>query len=402
MVSSSRTTLEQEEDTMATGGSANPLDEAVQQQLQLQPDHEDPDEEQLKRILQCKRLSEGCNRFNLPNYLARKNSLHSMMMQENGNGGLLPPVTEGEPMRNLPASNNYLHETSNETGSSSTSSRSGSVGNRLHLSKRHSSQDAETSCSSSTSLDGKGSPTGGMQVCGRRRSSTVSQCSSVLSEGTRQQLNFDLSPDLPPDSSILEANAIYSPTAPYGYVDDDERPASPEPEPLSPDALSDGRCSLELRPVSRMSLGAPFCFEADPEAEGNEMSCDLDTSCHHQIGPNKGHSPDSTLGDSRRDEPESGEQTRTTTNSRSERRHEEQIRDNLERLISEVSTVKVSNVDCQNVDKNSNAVPGEQQPRVSNKRAHTPFGSNTQRNKVGPFSGLQQRQQVASPTPNQS
>ncbi len=66
----------------------------------------------------------------------------------------------------------------------------------------------------------------------------MSQCSSVLSESARNQLNFDLSPDLPPDSSLLEANAI-SPT-------DLERPASPEPSSLSGEAF-------DFRPISRMS-----------------------------------------------------------------------------------------------------------------------------------------------------
>lgn len=194
------------------------------------------DEEQLKRILACKRLSEGCNRFNGANYICRKNSLHMM-------GESLAPVTEGEPMRHMPHHMSQNIESTSSSSVSSGSLRSGGRSSGLGLgpggqiSKRISQDDTTASCSSSTSLDGPRSPT-------RRRSSTVSQCSSILSEGTRQQLNFDLSPDLPPDSSILEANAI-SPT-------DFDRPASPEPSSLD---SSDG--CFDMRPLSRLSYFNP-------------------------------------------------------------------------------------------------------------------------------------------------
>lgn len=180
------------------------------------------DEDQLRRILTCKRLSEGCNRLN--SSFIRKNSLH--MVEE------LPPLTEGEAMKHM--SYHMSQSTIEHSAASSGSSGSLRQGARQigSLSMKRGSQDENTtSCSSSTSLER--SPT-------RRRSSTVSQCSSVLSEATRNQLNFDLSPDLAPDSSLLEANCI----SPIDYQD--ERPASPEPSSYTGD-------SFDFRPTSRVS-----------------------------------------------------------------------------------------------------------------------------------------------------
>lgn len=189
---------------------------------------DDLDEEQLKRYLAYKRLSEGCNRLNTT--FTRKNSLH--MVDE------LPPLTEGETMKHM---SYHLSQNIESTASSSSSSslRSNRQQTLRDLALKRGSQDENTSCSSSTSLERSPS---------RRRSSTVSQCSSVLSEGTRNQLNFDLSPDLPLDSSILEANAI-SPT-------DLDRPASPEPSSFSGD-------TFDFRPISRLSNEEPMLASPD-------------------------------------------------------------------------------------------------------------------------------------------
>lgn len=189
---------------------------------------DDLDEEQLKRYLAYKRLSEGCNRLNTT--FTRKNSLH--MVDE------LPPLTEGETMKHM---SYHMSQNIESTASSSSSSslRSGRHQALKDFAFKRGSQDENTSCSSSTSLERSPS---------RRRSSTVSQCSSVLSEGTRNQLNFDLSPDLAPDSSILEANTV-SPT-------DLDRPASPEPSSLSIEAL-------DFRPISRLSNEEPMLASPD-------------------------------------------------------------------------------------------------------------------------------------------
>lgn len=193
---------------------------------------EEPDEEQLKRILACKRLSEGCNQAH--RNLTRKNSLHMMLVDE------LPPVTEGEPMQHMShsqaANSSNLEHQSNSSGS--TNSLRGSS-----RKQRSGSQDENSASISSNSLD-------------HRRSSTVSQCSSVLSETTRNQLNFDLSPDLPPDSSLLEANAIGDESADLA-VDYPERPTSPEPLSFSDN---------ELRAQSRMSDDIVLEISASPDS----------------------------------------------------------------------------------------------------------------------------------------
>ena len=321
---------------------------------QLQPAASDdnsssgePDEEQLRRILTRKRLSEGCNRFNSAGHVCRKNSLHMI-------GEELPPVTEGEPMRHL---SHHLSQNMESLASSSSSGSSRS--NRQLGGLKRNSQDENTSCSSSTSLDGPRSP-------GRRRSSTVSQCSSVLSEGTRQQLNFDLSPDLPPDSSLLEANAI-SPT-------DLDRPASPEP---SLSLSADG--SLDMRPVSRLSHdGDDFPLGASPDSTLGASNSNLEN--HHQVmsaqlasithsvcGPtsNTDQTPSETSrpleGGGGGDDDDNGDDD-----------DEILVRENLERLISHVSTVKVSS------DEAGGGARGCHQVR---KRAHTPCQASAQRNK---------------------
>lgn len=313
----------------------------------------EPDDEQLRRILMCKRLSEGCNRYNPANFVNRKNSLHMI-------GEELAPVTEGEAMRHFPYPPAGAMADSAASSSSSGSLR-GATGRPIttalvggHFNKRNSQDDnANTSCSSSTSLDGGGGP----RSPGRRRSSTVSQCSSVLSEGARQQLNFDLSPDLAPDSSLLEANAI-SPT------DLDDRPASPEPSSLScaDDVALDS--SLDMRPISRMSTSA--CCADD------------------LILMAANYSPDSTLGDSNAASlcPQHQQQHEYHQSpvdfqgsSTNEQASESSRNDHLERLISHVSTVKVSQ-------------PGEQEPqqetKTTHKRAHTDDQPQQQRSKWSP------------------
>lgn len=199
------------------------------------------DAEQLRRILGHKRLSDGCVSRIASSLVTRKNSLH--MIEE------MPPLTEGEAMKHMSYHGSTFEPLSVASSGSSGSLRSagGRMVAQLAL-KRASQDDNTTSCSSTTSLE-KSSPSHN----GRRRSSTISQCSSVLSEGTRNQLNFDLSPDLAPDSSLLEANAI-SPT-------DLDRPASPEPfsdaSPLSPE---------EARPMSQMSLQNDELMLASPDS----------------------------------------------------------------------------------------------------------------------------------------
>lgn len=213
---------------MVSSSSPNSHHQPLRQQDSEPMILDDLDEEQLKRYLAYKRLSEGCNRLNTT--FTRKNSLHIV------DG--LPPLTEGEPMKHM-----SYHMSQNIESTASSSSSSSVKSNRQQtirdIALKRGSQDENTSCSSSTSLE---------RSPGRRRSSTVSQCSSVLSEGTRNQLNFDLSPDLPMDSSILEANAI-SPT-------DLDRPASPEPLSLSGD-------SFDFRPMSRLSNEEPIMASPD-------------------------------------------------------------------------------------------------------------------------------------------
>jgi hypothetical protein len=341
-------------------------------------DGDEPDEEQLKRILACKRLSEGnCSRHLVNLNICRKNSLHMI-------GESLPPVTEGEPMR---------HMSQNIESSQSSSASSSSLRGATRLlagGKRNSQDENATSCSSSTSLDGSA---GGFRSPTRRRSSTVSQCSSVLSETARQQLNFDLSPDLPPDSSILEANAI-SPT-------DFERPASPEPSSMG---SADG--SFDMRPVSRMSQ---CCDELMTEPAGSPDSTLGDSAdntatdngaggCGAQLMAGALHQQQKLVAKAgANDDPSAA----TTTSERlaefdGQRRaieHEASIADKLDRIISHVSEVKVSSgtpppgvTQQQQQQKHLQDEVGRADDQLGllagQKRAHTPFGSNIQRNKT--------------------
>lgn len=188
------------------------------QQIEIEDSNikrESIEEGQINRALTAKRLSEGNNRLNTN--FARKNSLHMV--------GDLPPLTEGEPIKytSSPASQNI------DSATSSTSSGSLRQSKHLREVSKRGSQDGSVSCSSSTSLER--SPT-------RRRGSTVSQCSSVLSEDARNQLNFDSSPDLPLETSLLEANSVSS--------TDLCRPISPEPPLMNSDRF-------DPRPESRLS-----------------------------------------------------------------------------------------------------------------------------------------------------
>lgn len=203
------------------------------------------DAEQLKRILGHKRLSEGCVNRIAASLVTRKNSLH--MIEE------MPALTEGEPMKHMSYHSSTFDPLSVASSGSSGSLRSagGRAAQRdLIALKRASQDDNATSCSSTTSLERSPSHSS------RRRSSTISQCSSVLSEGTRNQLNFDLSPDLAPDSSLLEANAI-SPV-------DLDRPPSPEPFSDGSPLSADGQ--YEARPMSQLSIQQDELMVASPDS----------------------------------------------------------------------------------------------------------------------------------------
>ena len=172
-------------------------------------DEEEEEEQKLmQHLLMRKRLSDGCNGAHKAGW-TRKSSLHLFNVGEE-----LEPVTEGVQMR---------HMSLNTTSPLTASNNLACEGRFKALSqmKRNSLQEDGASCSlsSTSSLDGSA-------ASGRRRSSTVSQSSSILSEGARLQLQFDLSPDLPLDSSLSETNAIRSPT---DLRDLCERPATPEP-----------------------------------------------------------------------------------------------------------------------------------------------------------------------------
>lgn len=166
--------------------------------------------------------------------LARKNSIQMIESEK------LPSVTEGVAMRE-PCG--QLEMMSDDLRSSQTVARPSSLRDlmvnnpktvaRFSGSIESSSRDnvsTTTRTNSSNSLDRSSNspPTASNSSNRRRRSSTTSQSSSVLSETSRNQLNFDLSPDLPPDSNILETNALIMGLEPQS-VDEMIRPESPEP-----------------------------------------------------------------------------------------------------------------------------------------------------------------------------
>jgi len=196
--------------------------------------------------------------------------------------------------------------------------------------------------------------TSGVQiVAGRpsaalRRNSAVSQCSSVLSEAARQQLVFELSPDLPPDSSILEANKMllnYHETDHELLTDTTSyRPASPEPISLDTSGDEQPGSTLdscdELRPVSRMSLAAPFCFDDDDE--------------DYQFAS-----------------PARQEDPKPSTCQTLDR-----INDNCGSAFADLRQQSATQEDDD----------GQPETRKSNKRAHTPYDPMAQPNKVGLFS----------------
>lgn len=205
------------------------------------------EEDQINRAVIAKRLSEGNNR--LSGSFIRKNSLHMV--------GEMPPLTEGEAIKY-----SGLSHTSQNVDSATSSTSSGSLRQSKHLREvpKRGSQDGSVSCSSSTSLERSPS---------KRRGSTVSQCSSVLSEEARNQLNFDLSPDLPLETSLLEANSISS--------TDLCRPISPEPPLINNE-------QLDSRPESRLleeeiicSLSRNITIECSSE-EGVETEAEMKKS----------------------------------------------------------------------------------------------------------------------------
>lgn len=199
----------------------------------------------------------------------RRNSL--LMIESTS---LLPPVTEGKTMENI---YNKQHSITNSIGDSNAadtnpnSNLSSLVVKQqtplrptLRDLRRFSSQEDNNnnngttngSCSSTTSLDrSTTSPIAIVQSSSsssssyynyKRRNSSISQCSSNLSENTRAQLNFDLSPDLLADSTLNEANSVHPMTTTTTttrtpnedfLLDDLERP--PSPEPSSPSSYVD-------------------------------------------------------------------------------------------------------------------------------------------------------------------
>lgn len=254
--------------------SNNGIDQSSSSTSSSPPIEDDP---HLRSLLSRKRLSEGhCIGFNAVTgtpgaisairgglgaayCLARKNSLH--LIDPETLNQRMPPLTEGKPMQHMRSTTST--NTTSSAGQQQQSLESFGSGNIVL--KRNYSQD-DTAVSSSTSLERSPTNTNSSSSHSRRRSSTVSQCSSVLSESARQQLNFDLSPDLPPDSSLIEANALDGCTvdsvtnysSDYHGTHPMERPQSPEPDPTASGDFS-GRegvsagSSLEMRPISRMS-----------------------------------------------------------------------------------------------------------------------------------------------------
>jgi len=278
--------------------SSQELEEITANSLLMDEQDMALDDEQLRRILTCKRLSEGCNRLN-SSFIGRKNSLH--MIEE------MPPLTEGETMKHMSYHMSQNIESAASSGGSSGSLRcstSRAQSALRDIAMKRGSQDENTSCSSSTSLER--SPT-------RRRSSTVSQCSSVLSEGTRNQLNFDLSPDLAPDSSLMEANAI-SPT-------ELDRPATPEPSSISGD-------QFDSRPISRLSHEEPSLALPSPDSTlGDSNDNELMEDHLERLTQSYAHHMDTSM---------------IVCESQTSEKKEAIQADPLERLISEVSTVVVS------------------------------------------------------------
>lgn len=145
--------------------------------------------------------------------LIRKNSI-----QMSADCDKLPPVTEGvvlvDDNYNLPQSTGDLLTQQHQN------QRSGSLLTQINATKRQSQRRQSNASSAGGSQDNvassanslvSGSPPSSNSASSgsrRRRSSTTSQSSSVLSETSRQQLQFDLSPDLPLDSSLTQANAL--------------------------------------------------------------------------------------------------------------------------------------------------------------------------------------------------
>lgn len=193
-------------------------------------------------------VENGCRlakeEFASQNAMRRKNSVSHMTDQ-------LPIVTEGVEIKpNSYESSSIIGATINSVNNLHRNlppRRPQNLLRDLALKARESQEDnnCNSTCSSSS-----------LERSSERRSSSVSQCSSVLSEGTRNQLNFDLSPDLPPDSSLLEANAI-SPSEDFG------RPGSPEPDL---DSLELEANEEHSRSCSRM------CFEHSPEPMDEELT----------------------------------------------------------------------------------------------------------------------------------
>lgn len=225
---------------------------------QVETDQDDSQDELiLRRLLASRRSSEGCALKYSPNqFLSRRNSGGFASLTQTFDE-LLPTVTEGQTMDHeaFCGSRRTCSQTGDD-GSSGLSSAASSLGNQYlcsimdRVNSRYLSKDDITS-SPFSSLEKMDSSSSGHY---RRRSSTVSQCSSVLSETSRAQLNFDLSPDLPLDSTIIQANMLDA------YQSDSQhlvkRPQTPEPYSVD---SSDG--SVDEIPIPMASKARLFTPE---------------------------------------------------------------------------------------------------------------------------------------------
>lgn len=161
--------------------------------------------------------------------LARKNSIQMIDSEK------LPSVTEGVAMRD--SCGQQIGPKGQEQATRPNSLRELIVisKNQRYSSSIDSSQDnisgARTNSTNSLDRSSNSPPSAaGSGNSRRRRSSTTSATSSLLSETSRAQLAFDLSPDLPPNSSILDTNAINLGESRSGSQQDDhDRPETPEP-----------------------------------------------------------------------------------------------------------------------------------------------------------------------------
>lgn len=246
----------------------------------------------LRRLLSTtRRSSEGCVQKYSPtptSQLIRRNSGAFASLNQNYDVPL-PTVTEGQTMDNeeFYISKRAASQIDCDAASSSgLSSAASSLSNQNlslimeRVNSRYLSRDDITTFSSIERLESPNSIGNNINnnhnniYNFRRRCSTVSQCSSILSETSRAQLNFDLSPDLPMDSSVVEANMMDS-----EYGDNSmliKRPPSPGPFSFDGSENSFGSlgCTESHRPKSR--LLTPELLLMDQVAMSCSGSLELD------------------------------------------------------------------------------------------------------------------------------